>query len=356
MRLRHLSVAIAVSVASVGLSAAPAGAAGPAVTFTPTSLTFADQAVGTTSPAQSVTVTNSGDGSLFINSAATRGTNPLDFTQVDDGCSGLTLAPGSSCSVSIVFKPTTTGTRSATLIVTDNAASSPQTVPITGTGTGTTPPVTINTQFFSCTGDVCDIGAGRNVFVNNFFTTTFSASGGNDPYSWSGQPPAGLSLRPSGLLLGAPPAIGTSTFTVTVTDAAGRTATGTFALTVTNSPPPTPPGCQTGGKLKEPLSGPVFNGQTPTGTAFADETQFSGCGGFSVLTVAVKKVNLPAGTRLWVTLDFGPVGTITVNGGAGTMAAYNMGQFGVSRDQVRVYSALPDISTSQQILIGGSFT
>lgn len=143
---------------------------------------------------------------------------------------------------------------------------------------------------------------------------------------------------------------------MTVTDAAGSTATGTFSLTVTNPPPPTPPGCQTGGKLKEPLSGPVFNGQTPTGTAFADETQFSGCGGFSVLTVAVKKVNLPAGTRLWVTLDFGPVGTITVNGGAGTMAPYNMGQFGVSRDQVRVYSALPDISTSQQILIGGSFT
>src|SRR5690349_8279448 len=100
MRLRHLS--IAVSVASVGLSAAPAGAAGSAVTFTPTSLTFADQAVGTTSPAQSVTVTNSGDASLFINSAATRGTNPLDFTQVDDGCSGLTLVPGTSCSVSIV--------------------------------------------------------------------------------------------------------------------------------------------------------------------------------------------------------------------------------------------------------------
>jgi hypothetical protein len=57
-----------------------------------------------------------------------------------------------------------------------------------------------------------------------------------------------------------------------------------------------------------------------------------------------------------VTLDFGPVGIITVSGGAGTMAAYNMDRFRVSRDQVTVYSALPDISTSQQILIGGSFT
>jgi hypothetical protein len=37
------------------------------------------------------------------------------------------------------------------------------------------------------------------------------------------------------------------------------------------------------------------------------------------------------------------------------MAQLNLGRFGVSRDQIRVYSALPDISTSQQILIGGFF-
>jgi hypothetical protein len=37
------------------------------------------------------------------------------------------------------------------------------------------------------------------------------------------------------------------------------------------------------------------------------------------------------------------------------MAQYNMGRFGVSRDAIRVYSAPPDISTSQQILIGGAF-
>jgi hypothetical protein len=69
----------------------------------------------------------------------------------------------------------------------------------------------------------------------------------------------------------------------------------------------------------------------------------------------VKNVNLPDGTQLWVTLDFGPVGTITLRAGSGTMASYNMGRFGVSRDQIRVNSALPDVSTAQQILIGGSF-
>jgi len=336
-----------------GVPPPPAGA--PAVTFTPTSLTFAAQAIGTTSAPQSITIANTGNASLFINSAATRGANPLDFTQVSDGCSGLTLAPGTSCSVSITFSPTASGTRSATFILTDNAPNSPQTVPITGTGTGQNPPLAIDSRFFTCANGVCDIGAGHNVFINNFFSTSFLASGGTEPYTWSGQVPAGLTLRSSGLLLGAPSVKGTSTFTVTVTDANGATATGTFSLTVTDPPPPTPPGCQTGGTLKESLSGPAFNGRTPSGQATADETKFSGCGGFSLLSVQVKDVNLPDGTQLWVTLDFGPVGTITLRGGSGTTATYNMGFFAVSRDAIRVYSALPDISTSQQILIGGAF-
>ena len=329
--------------------------AAPAVSFTPTSLTFAGQAIGTTSAPQSITIANTGNASLFINSAATRGANPLDFTQVSDGCSGLTLAAGASCSVSITFSPTASGTRSATFTLTDNAAGSPQTVPITGTGTGTNPPLAIDSRFFTCANGVCDIGAGQNVFINNFFSTSFVASGGTAPYTWSGQVPAGLKLRPSGLLLGAPSVKGTSTFTVTVTDAAGATATGTFSLTVTDPPPPTPPGCQTGGVLKEALSGPAFNGRTPSGQATADETRFSGCGGFSLLSAQVKDVNRPDGTVLWVTLDFQAVGTITLHGGSGTMATYNLGRFGVSNDEVRVYSALPDVATSQQILIGPYF-
>jgi hypothetical protein len=32
-----------------------------------------------------------------------------------------------------------------------------------------------------------------------------------------------------------------------------------------------------------------------------------------------------------------------------------MGRFGVSRDQIRVNSALPDVAGAQEILIGGSF-
>ena len=354
-----ITVSDGVSSTSASLSGCTASqpASAPAVSLSPASLTFGAQELGTRSTAQSISVTNTGTASLFINSAAVP--NTLDFTVVGDGCSGLTLAVGTSCTMAIAFNPSNVGTRSAAFVLTDNAPSSPQRAPLTGTGTtapGTTAPaLAIDTQFFTCTNGVCDVGAGSNVFVNNFFTTTFRATGGTEPYTWSGTLPAGMTLRPSGLALGSPSTLGTSTFQVTVTDATGATATGTFSLTVTNPPPPTPPGCQTGGTKKNPLSGPTFNGKTPSGQATADMTKFSGCGGFSLLSAQVKNVNLPDGTVLWVTLDFGPVGTITLRGGSGTMPTYNMGRFGVSNDDVRVYSSLPDISTFQQILIGGAF-
>ncbi|HST46259.1 choice-of-anchor D domain-containing protein [Jatrophihabitans sp.] len=354
MRLLRLLAVLAAGSTALTVMTAPAEAAA-ALTFAPGSLTFPAQDVGTTSAAQTITATNSGDQSVFFNNVSTTG-NTLDFTIGTDDCIGTVLAPGASCSISVTFSPKATGTRTANVVYTDNAANSPQSVPLTGAGAGTNPSLTIDNQFFSCANGVCDIGAGRNVFVKNFFTTTFQASGGTAPYTWSGRPPAGLTLRPSGLLLGAPTTLGTQTFTATVTDAAGSSATGTFSLTVTPSPAPTPSGCQTGGKLKENLSGPSFNGRTPSGTANADESKFSGCGGFSLLSVNVSNVNLADGTQLWVTLDFGPVGVITLKSRTGTMPTYNMGQFGVSRDQIRVYSSLPDNGAFQQILIGGSFT
>lgn len=347
---------LAATVMALALVAGAQASGTPALALSPASLTFAAQDTGTTSAPQTITATNTGTAPLFFNNVAFSGGDGLDFTIVSDECIGTTLAVGASCGIAVTFSPTTTGTRSVTIAYTDNAPNSPQTVPVTGGGTGTAAPLAINDQFFTCANGVCDVGAGSNVFVNNFFTTTFEASGGSEPYTWSGQVPAGMTLRPSGLVLGAPTSLGTQTFQVTVTDAAGNSVTGAFSLTVTSSPPPTPPGCQTGGTRKEALSGPTFNGKRPRGEAQADESQFSGCGGFSLLTVKVSNVNLPDGTVLWVTLDFKPVGTITLRGGSGTMPTYNMGRFGVSRDQIRVFNSLPDNSPFTQILSGGGFS
>jgi hypothetical protein len=166
-----------------------------------------------------------------------------------------------------------------------------------------------------------------------------------------------LKLRSSGLVIGDPATLGTTTFQMTVTDAAGSKLTGTFSLPVTNSPPPSPgPPCQTYGILTDTLSGPAINGRTPSGTSTADETKLSGCGGFGLLSVQVRNVNMPDGAVLWVTFDGKPIGEITLSRGSGTMPAYNVGDFSVGGfEQVRVFNSLPDASPFQQILIGGGF-
>ena len=71
--------------------------------------------------------------------------------------------------------------------------------------------------------------------LNLAYATSLAASGGTPPYAWSiaaGSLPAGLGLTPSGALSGTPTSTGTSTFTVGVTDAAGRTATRSLDLAV----------------------------------------------------------------------------------------------------------------------------
>ena len=103
-------------------------AAVPAVTLSPSSLTFAAQDVGTTSAAQTITLTNSGQAALTITSVTASG----DFAQTNN-C-GTSVAVGASCAVSVTLTPTAGGARTGTLTISDNAVGSPQTVALTGGG------------------------------------------------------------------------------------------------------------------------------------------------------------------------------------------------------------------------------
>lgn len=329
----------------------------PSISLSPASLDFGSQENGTTSAAQTITATNTGTANLFFNNVAESGSFNLDYTIVNDGCIGLTLTPGQSCQTAVTFSPDNTGVMPDSIVFTDNAPNSPQSVPITGTGTGTQTPLSIDNQFYACSGGVCDITDNDPRIVDNFYSTSFIAQGGAPPYTWSSsQVPSGMTLHSSGLLLGDPTTLGTTTFQVTVADAEGRTVTGTYSLPTVNPPAPAPAGCATYPVVTEPLSGPAINGTTPSGSATADQTHDSGCGGYSLLTAKVSNVNLPDGTVLWVTLDYNAVGEITLSHGSGTMATYDMGNFSVSMDAVRIYNSLPDQSPFQQILIGGSFS
>ena len=104
------------------------GSTGTTASLSPTSLTFAKTNIGSSSAVQNVTLANTGPNALGISSVAISG----DYVQTNN-C-GTSLASGSSCVISVTFKPTASGTRTGTLTVTDNATNGPQTVSLTGTG------------------------------------------------------------------------------------------------------------------------------------------------------------------------------------------------------------------------------
>ncbi|HEY6292158.1 MAG TPA: FG-GAP-like repeat-containing protein, partial [Terriglobia bacterium] len=113
----------------------------PAVTLAPASLTFAAQNVGTTSAAQTVTLTNNGSGTLAITSI----TPSPQFGETNT-C-GSSVAQGANCTISVTFTPTAAGSQTGTIAITDNASGSPQKITLTGTGNGpaaSVSPTTVN--------------------------------------------------------------------------------------------------------------------------------------------------------------------------------------------------------------------
>jgi hypothetical protein len=128
------------TVALSGNATAAAPPPAPVAAVTPASRTYTGQAVGTTSAAQTATITNSGNAALTL-SVALAGTNPGDYVITANGGCPASLAAGASCIVSVTFKPTATGARSAVLRFTDNSGNvAGSTQDVTLTGTGTAPP------------------------------------------------------------------------------------------------------------------------------------------------------------------------------------------------------------------------
>ena len=110
----------------------------PIVTVTPPSLDFGGQLKTTTSLTRSVTISNTGNASLTVNSASLGGTNAGDFAIVGPTLP-FTVAPGSSKVISLTFAPPVSGYRVASLQINDTGADSPHIVPLSGYGQDTAP-------------------------------------------------------------------------------------------------------------------------------------------------------------------------------------------------------------------------
>jgi hypothetical protein len=108
-------------------SSAAAGAS-----LSATRISFGNQPIATASSPAAVTLSNSSEASLKITSLSISGANAANFTETNT-C-GSSIAAGASCKIAVLFTPSGSGTRNATLTINDNATSGGQSVSLSGTG------------------------------------------------------------------------------------------------------------------------------------------------------------------------------------------------------------------------------
>jgi len=119
----------------IALSGTGSGGTAAPLAFTPTTLTFTTQAVGTTSPAKSLTVKNSSASSLTLETIAITG----DFSATGSGATpckpNLNLAAAATCTLSVTFSPAlgASGSISGGVVITDNATINQQILDAKGT-------------------------------------------------------------------------------------------------------------------------------------------------------------------------------------------------------------------------------
>lgn len=109
---------------------------GPALTITPTVLSFPMQTVGTTSSPQTVTITNSGSATMTLSVSLDGAITPdPNFAEINN-CGG-SLGAGQSCTASVTFTPTVTGSVSGAINVDANIlGATRQYVNLSGTAEG----------------------------------------------------------------------------------------------------------------------------------------------------------------------------------------------------------------------------
>jgi hypothetical protein len=129
-----IAAALAISSSTTGVAAVSVSLNGFVQTSdgfaaNPTSLSFAAVGVGQSSAAQSVTFTNSSSSAISAVTLAVTGS----FAIAQNGCTG-SVAAGASCTASVFFVPSATGSATGTLTASSASVSTPASVALSGIG------------------------------------------------------------------------------------------------------------------------------------------------------------------------------------------------------------------------------
>jgi hypothetical protein len=106
---------------------------GTTLTVSPSKLNFGSRKVGTKSPPQNVTVTNTGNTAVSVTGVSITGNGYYDYSETNT-C-GTQINAGATCTISITFAPITKGTRTALAQINGPGGVVWQAVSLTGTGT-----------------------------------------------------------------------------------------------------------------------------------------------------------------------------------------------------------------------------
>ncbi len=195
------------------------GSAGVSIVLTPLTLAFPATIVNQTSPSQIINVANTGATAATLHPATILG-ETSDFSIYSSTCTA-TLAPQSACSIAIIFTPTASGARSATLSLTDNVGT--QTATLTGTGNA---PATDTIAPLALTFAQQQIGTSstpQTVILTNAGGVPLTLIAASvSPGDFAVVNGCGTSLAPNATcafhVTFSPTAIGTRTATLTITD------------------------------------------------------------------------------------------------------------------------------------------
>ena len=133
----------------------------------PSTLIWSVVALGNTSGSKIATLTNNGSAAITIKSVAIGGTNPTDFLISAKTC-GSSLTASASCTVTIRFKPTTTGVRKAILTISDTASNNPQSIALSGTGIPASSNITVSPSSLSWLSvTIGNLGGSKSIALTN---------------------------------------------------------------------------------------------------------------------------------------------------------------------------------------------
>src|SRR6478735_460257 len=200
----------------------------------PTSVSFGDQKVGTTSSDSTVHITNTGDADLMVATVSASDTtvgSTGEFAVSSNGCG--TVPPAGGCDITVTFSPASAGAKTGVLSISSNAGATV----VSLTGNGAVPQASVDASVSFATPR--NVPQTKSVTLTNTGNAVLDVAGatltGDATFTNAGTGDCGnAQLQPShscsAQITFLPTTAGTSNATVTFTDDDGSVAGSTQAV------------------------------------------------------------------------------------------------------------------------------